>query len=683
MATETFSNEEFAAPAEADVECVLGRDCYGSTCLSSLANAGEITPPAKQSRVPSRTLQLKAASAFSLEDDDLRRAYQKYGEIHSTELTMQERGILYVRFCDLRSARAALTANNIEEQSLTAEFATDGAARDLDEEGRVVVRVEGHLGCNELCHIFSTYGDVRNIQDVPNITIHKVVEFFDIRCAARAVQALNAVDTDAMHAASVAYLEKTRCKLFLIPPRLPEAAGFPERGAMPTPAAPKTFPLGGAVKPSALEFELQDDRIQMADKPTPQQQPLSLPISATGTDFARSRLFDSSSSLFGSAEQLGYASLPQSTSASLTTFSCLPESIPSSFAADQSSNDSSTGLSLREVLPSGLGLYEDDETETLNSRMRYQDSASYEILSANRGSGWTPTLNNNNNGLKNLEQSCFDGFSPLTFSLMEQLGGASTAFPPGLDTSFMSEQQKQDVLILSQYLDCYEQATAFQQAVRLEVMKRLNSLKSFDTVSGDFVTGDSIFQKCRVGEDWKTAASRMHHRKKGGRFPRRNSALDLEQEAERRAQQEKMFAMDLDRVRSGKDKRTTLMIKNIPNKYTQRMLLARIEQEFKGTFDFFYLPIDFKNKCNVGYGFINMTSTEHIISFVEHVHQQKWDKFNSDKVCCVTYARIQGRHALVNHFQNSSLMLEDSKHQPLLFKPNGDPEPFPLKPVSD
>ncbi len=135
--------------------------------------------------------------------------------------------------------------------------------------------------------------------------------------------------------------------------------------------------------------------------------------------------------------------------------------------------------------------------------------------------------------------------------------------------------------------------------------------------------------------------------------------------------------LDIAKVISGEDTRTALMIRNIPNKYNQRMLLNALDEHHRGHFDFIYLPIDFKNKCNVGYAFINFTSTRHIPAFYHEFHGHKWGRFNSEKVCEICYARIQGKNALIAHFQNSSLMHEDPKCRPVILS-NGKPEEFPV-----
>ena len=36
------------------------------------------------------------------------------------------------------------------------------------------------------------------------------------------------------------------------------------------------------------------------------------------------------------------------------------------------------------------------------------------------------------------------------------------------------------------------------------------------------------------------------------------------------------------------------MIKNIPNKYTQKMILSKVNENHWNRYNFFYLPIDFK-----------------------------------------------------------------------------------------
>ncbi|KAI9000302.1 RNA recognition motif 2-domain-containing protein [Gaertneriomyces semiglobifer] len=139
--------------------------------------------------------------------------------------------------------------------------------------------------------------------------------------------------------------------------------------------------------------------------------------------------------------------------------------------------------------------------------------------------------------------------------------------------------------------------------------------------------------------------------------------------------------LNLYNIAMGYDTRTTFMIRNIPNKYTQRMLIEFLNRTHKGEYDFLYLRMDFKNRCNVGYAFINFVSSAAVLSFAERVVGKKWSKFNSDKVCTLSYANLQGKEALVQKFRNSSVMLEDPSYRPKVFfttGPNrGEEQPFP------
>ena len=61
-----------------------------------------------------------------------------------------------------------------------------------------------------------------------------------------------------------------------------------------------------------------------------------------------------------------------------------------------------------------------------------------------------------------------------------------------------------------------------------------------------------------------------------------------------REEEKAIFSISLENILNKVEKRTTLMIKNIPNKYNQIMLLKKIDENHKNHYDFFYLPIDFK-----------------------------------------------------------------------------------------
>jgi hypothetical protein len=125
--------------------------------------------------------------------------------------------------------------------------------------------------------------------------------------------------------------------------------------------------------------------------------------------------------------------------------------------------------------------------------------------------------------------------------------------------------------------------------------------------------------------------------------------------------------------------RTSVMLRNIPNKYTQRMLLSVVhELGFnQEAFDFFYLPIDVRNKCNVGYAFVNFLSNDVARRFFKALDGYQLRAFNSDKVCAVAWARVQGLQANIEHYRNSPIAgVPIPQYRPLLFD-QGVEMPFP------
>jgi hypothetical protein len=127
-----------------------------------------------------------------------------------------------------------------------------------------------------------------------------------------------------------------------------------------------------------------------------------------------------------------------------------------------------------------------------------------------------------------------------------------------------------------------------------------------------------------------------------------------------------------EKIRSGDDVRTTVMIRNIPNKVDAAQFKGILDSHVFGKYDFSYLRIDFQNLCNVGYAFVNFTQAEDIILLYDAIVGRHWNIYNSDKVAEMCYATIQGLDCCIEKFRNSSVMLEWQPHRPKLWFTEAD-----------
>jgi hypothetical protein len=88
---------------------------------------------------------------------------------------------------------------------------------------------------------------------------------------------------------------------------------------------------------------------------------------------------------------------------------------------------------------------------------------------------------------------------------------------------------------------------------------------------------------------------------------------------------------------------TTVMMRQIPPKYTQRKLLREINSSgFMGQYDFIYLPMDPRSHANRGFAFINLVSVEVAEEFYKKFHCQYLRNFSAEKAVSVLPADLQG-----------------------------------------
>ncbi|KAG6426688.1 hypothetical protein SASPL_110915 [Salvia splendens] len=676
---------------------------------------------------PSRTLFVRNINS-NVEDSELRTLFEQYGDIRTLYTACKHRGFVMISYYDIRAscnAMKALQNKPLRHRKLDIHFSIpkeNPSEKDVNQGTLVVFNLDSSVSNDELREIFGVYGDVKEIRDSPGMSYHKYVEFYDVRAAESALRALNRSDIAGkqikLERGRLAGSQSLLCPMYRFLEQ--EESGFllqhsPSNnlssGFSGSLSLGGTFsgtengihgPLstnGGHIGP------LLDDVLQHG---VSSSVPNSLPSLIRVESGNQSNIVES-------GHLRNHPKFELQSQSNLHPHS-LPEyhdgvangplfGSPSNIAANVNIRppEISDGQQFRRITPNGQSIELNEVFGTSGNGSCHPPGRQYMWSNSHHPQQPQAVLWPNSpsfvNGIGAAHPSQMHAvprapshmMNPLLSINSHHVGSAPSVNPSLWDRRNMYAGESPDA------------ASVFHPGSLGNMRMSGNSPHPLEFVPHNIfpLPGGNCVD---LQMPSKNIGLHPHHQR-CMIFPARGQMLPVmtsfdspnERTRTRRndcnssqPDNKKQFELDLERIARGDDKRTTLMIKNIPNKYTSKMLLAAIDERHRGTYDFIYLPIDFKaslfypNKCNVGYAFINMTDPTLIVHFYQSFNGKKWEKFNSEKVASLAYARIQGKAALIAHFQNSSLMNEDKRCRPILFHtdgPNaGDQVPFPMGP---
>jgi protein phosphatase 1 regulatory subunit 42 len=108
----------------------------------------------------------------------------------------------------------------------------------------------------------------------------------------------------------------------------------------------------------------------------------------------------------------------------------------------------------------------------------------------------------------------------------------------------------------------------------------------------------------------------------------------------------KYNSISFEKIENGEDKRTTVLIKNIPNSITKELFYGILDGV--GNINYLYLPFNKQTNKNLGFAFVNMINYKNIINLYKRLTNYKFKEIEKPIEIC--YYKIQGRINLSKMF---------------------------------
>ncbi|XP_057480868.1 protein MEI2-like 4 isoform X1 [Actinidia eriantha] len=702
---------------EVDMSCAVQNDSdfTGGVPNGPGNSNGSIASAQPHDEHRSRTLFVRNINC-NVEDSELRVLFEQYGDIRYLYTACKHRGFVMISYFDTRAARGAMQAlqNKLvgcRNLDIHYSIPKDNASKkDIDQGTVAVFNLDSSISNDDLRQIFGVYGEIKEIRETPRQSHHKFIEFYDIRAAEAACHALNKFNIAGKRIRlEPSFLEGTRQSLMQNCSELKQDDASLSRTFNDISLSEATVYQGvrtvgcfnnGSVQ--GLHFAsnvplstLTEDVFHHGSSCILNSLPSPLRVPSAGNHiglhsldqvkFGGKCIASSQPHSFPDCPDNGNIFVPHNSSSNIANMVGKVDSgVSDRMNASHLNMVSSDGQPME--LQRGVSGPSRNDTPVHGHQWSISNSFQHHPSSP---MVWT----NSSSFSSGVVAPCisqvpgFSGISPDPLNSVSppyhfQVGSAPSISPALWNRPHTYPGESPEVSAFC--LGSIGSVGFFPGSSPLHPLGRASHVFSHASGNGmENSTNDALHSPHHISHICP-GRKRVTLLPTSFGYPHecgRNLSQRRNQGSSSNADK-KQFELDIDRILHGEDHRTTLMIKNIPNKYTSKMLLTTIDEHCRGTYDFIYLPIDFKNKCNVGYAFINLIDPQQIIPFYKAFNGKKWEKFNSEKVVALAYGRIQGKAALVTHFQNSSLMNEDKRCRPILFcidGPNaGEQEPFPI-----